>query len=77
MNRTKCTACGLVNFASRETCRRCGADLPIGHPELQAYSGPGSEGRGVGRWLLWLVMVTLSIRTYLKSAAIECFSSEG
>ncbi len=27
MNNSKCMKCGLINFASAEECRRCGASL--------------------------------------------------
>lgn len=29
MSNLKCPACGLVNFADAEVCKRCGANLPV------------------------------------------------
>jgi hypothetical protein len=75
MNRIKCTACGLVNFAGSETCRRCSAALMSGYPELQAYSAPRASGRGLGRWLLFVLGASLSI--LITSYLSLLVSSEG
>ena len=47
MNRMKCSACGVVNFANSETCRRCGAELLSDAPELKPAAGPVEEGRSL------------------------------
>ena len=74
-NRTKCTACGLVNFATSETCRRCDAKVLPEHPEVQASSAPTEGVRGFGRWLLWVAGATVTI--VLTAYMSLLVSSEG
>jgi hypothetical protein len=68
MSSTKCLACGVANFASSATCRRCGAELPpmeLGagsqSPVRSAQTTPVDEGRGFWRWALWILCVTAAI----------------
>ena len=70
MSSTKCQACGVINFANSETCRRCGAELPpidmVPRPRSSVASAQASsalidEGRGFGRWVLWIFGVTATI----------------
>ena len=68
MSRTKCSACGLVNFASSATCRRCGAELWASEPEFQPRPALGPAGRGLGRWVLWILSVTTLI-------LVTCYAS--
>ena len=59
----------MINFANSETCRRCGAELPpIDMVPCPRSSVPGAqtsaapiEGRGFGRWVLWILGVTATI----------------
>jgi hypothetical protein len=57
----KCTTCGLVNFASDDTCRRCGnvlhgADaIPV--EPLESVD----RERGAGRRFLWICGATLAL----------------
>jgi hypothetical protein len=62
-NRTTCSACGLVNFATSETCRRCGASVLPESPEVAASSAPTDAERSFGRWLLWVLGATVTIVT--------------
>jgi hypothetical protein len=70
MSSTKCHACGVINFANSETCRRCGTELP----PIDTVLGPQStvtgahasaatidDGRGFGSWVLWILGVTATI----------------
>lgn len=70
MSSTKCHACGVINFANSQTCRRCGTELP----PIDVVPGPPSsvqgarkaapqidEGRSFGRWVLWVLGVTATI----------------
>jgi hypothetical protein len=68
MSSTKCLACGVVNFASSQTCRRCGEELPPAGFDLQASAVPVDEGRSFGRWILWVLAVTTTI-------LISCYAS--
>ena len=70
MSSTKCHACGVINFANSETCRRCGTELPpidmvpgprSSVPGAQTSAAPIDEGRGFGRWVLWILGVTATI----------------
>ena len=70
MSSTKCHACGVINFANSETCRRCGTELPpidmvpglqSSVPGAQPSAAPIDEGRGFGRWVLWILGVTATI----------------
>jgi hypothetical protein len=64
MNRTKCIDCGLINFSTSHTCRRCGAGLVADAPAVQAaVAAPTFEGRGFGRWIVWIMSITLIILT--------------
>lgn len=63
MNRSTCTNCGLVNFATTATCRRCAAPLvpdqePVAH---DAPPEPSSGTRSVGRSVAVIVGVTMTI----------------
>jgi hypothetical protein len=75
MNRMKCSACGVVNFANSETCRRCGAELLSDAPELKPAAGPVEEGRSFGRWVLWILGVTAAILISFYASLL--FSSQG
>ena len=75
MNRTKCTACGLVNFSTIEACRRCGANLLLEYPEVQARAVPAEGERSFGRWVLWVLGVTVTIVTSCYLSLLV--SSEG
>lgn len=61
MSSTKCLACGVVNFATSATCRRCDAELPPGGFDLQGSAAPVETGRGFWRWVLWVFCVTATI----------------
>jgi len=68
MSSTKCLACGVVNFATSTTCRRCDAELPpidtVHGPQssvLGAHAAPIEKGRGFGSWVLWILCVTATI----------------
>lgn len=74
MNRKTCAACGLVNFASSETCRRCGALLQD-QPEFHSSSATRDAGRGFGRWVLWILGVTSTILIGCYASLV--FSSQG
>jgi hypothetical protein len=59
MNKNKCSRCGLVNFATNETCRRCGASL---RDPQSAPIDAGEEEvkkRSIGRRLIWILGTTL------------------
>lgn len=44
MSSQKCPQCGLVNFATDENCKRCGASLQSASPtETPVVSGPPAE----------------------------------
>lgn len=61
LNRRKCAGCGLVNFAVNETCHRCGAALdPSDVIGAESPVEPVAT-RGIGRRLLWLFSVTLTL----------------
>jgi len=57
----KCARCGLVNFASDETCRRCGASLLPDNPIAELYPVPKAKERGFGRRLVWVLGMTLTL----------------
>jgi hypothetical protein len=64
MKSTKCAQCGVVNFAASTACRRCSAELDAGMPQFRhtlRAQAPIYEGRGLGRWLLWIAGVTMTI----------------
>ena len=60
-HRVKCAACGLVNFATNDTCRRCDRVLVARTPDESLATEAG--GRSFGRWLLWIAGVTIAILT--------------
>jgi len=62
MVRNKCGGCGLVNLATDETCRRCGALLsaPLEIVEEQSLETPIRK-RGLVRRLIWILSTTLFI----------------
>lgn len=60
MASNKCPACGLVNFAENDACRRCGTPLGAG----AAFEHDGLDvapRRGFGRRLLWIAGATVSL----------------
>jgi len=75
MSRTKCLACGVINFANSATCRRCDAELPPTGFDIRASSAPIEHGRGFGRWVLWVLSVTATILVSCYLSLIV--SSEG
>ena len=64
MTRHKCGNCGLVNFATDETCRRCGS-LLARNEEVQTQTEPEvgekAKKRGLGQRVLWITGMTLAI----------------
>jgi hypothetical protein len=56
----KCTACGLVNFAENDTCRRCENPLPA-PGFIPEQIEPAARERGIGRQLLWICGATLGL----------------
>ncbi|QYO68243.1 hypothetical protein [Leptolyngbya sp. 7M] len=44
MNSVKCRACGLINFASEDNCKRCGGELAI---SLHTSTGSTSGTKGI------------------------------
>jgi hypothetical protein len=81
MSSTKCHACGVINFAHSQTCRRCGSELRIETVAGPPSSIPGAhavaiqEGRGFGHWVLWSLGVTATILTSCYISLIA--SSDG
>ena len=80
--RNKCPACGLVNTATDEVCRRCGA--PLSHlefssPEAELKPGPEPRDKSLGRTLLkrvlWVVSVTIVILVAFYASLL--FTSDG
>jgi len=61
MSSTKCHACGVINFANSQTCRRCGTELQLAEIDVQPAAVPIAGGRGFGRWVLWIFSVTAII----------------
>jgi hypothetical protein len=59
----KCTTCGLVNFASQGTCRRCGGGLLHGYAPLSEPARTTDDRRGFWEYLLWTSGVALTILT--------------
>jgi hypothetical protein len=57
----KCAHCGLVNFATDETCRRCGTGLLPSNPIAELYPVQTEKERGFGRRLLWIFGMTLTL----------------
>ena len=68
MSRSKCLACGVINFANSESCRRCGAELPPAGLDLRPAAVAIDDGRGFGSWFLWILAVTTTI-------LISCYAS--
>ena len=62
MNRNKCQLCGLVNAASDENCRRCGAlltgDVTDVAADVRTEQRPEKK-RGILKRLLWIAGATL------------------
>ena len=75
MNRMKCTACGVVNFASSEICRCCGAELLPDAAEPKPAAVPVEAGRSFGRSMLWILGVTAAILISFYASLL--FSSQG
>ncbi|MGH9907116.1 MAG: zinc finger Ran-binding domain-containing protein [Pyrinomonadaceae bacterium] len=64
MKRNKCARCGVVNFASDQKCRRCGATLGQSEPVTIGSSNDGPTQRRKGsilRRLTWIVGLTVAI----------------
>ena len=60
MSARKCSACGLVGFETDQACRRCGT--PLGSASaVQPPATSGPEARGIGRRLLWLLLVLIGV----------------
>jgi hypothetical protein len=57
----KCAQCGLINFATDETCRRCGVTLPPSNPIEEQSPVRTETDRGFGRKLLWVAGMTLAL----------------
>ena len=64
--RRKCAQCGLVNFGSAESCRRCHTDLVEALPDIEK---PLSRTRGARRTLL-LVAVTIGLSIFIWSRSL-------
>jgi hypothetical protein len=64
--RVKCSSCGLVNFASSVSCRRCGRYLPSDGGGREPADVVSHGGRTLGQWLLWTagVVVTVVVLAY-------------
>jgi hypothetical protein len=58
MDKTKCSRCGLVNLATDETCRRCGADLSLKNLEASEQDDAAPRRRGFKQRLIWVVATT-------------------
>lgn len=60
--RNKCASCGLVNLATDERCRRCGAAMgSASDAAYDAEAGAGIRKRGLVRRLTWILGMTLTI----------------
>src|SRR5436189_155299 len=57
----KCAHCGLVNFATDQTCRRCSASLLPSSPIAEESPVQTEEKRGFGQRLLWVLGMTLTL----------------
>lgn len=70
MSGLRCTACGLVNFATAEVCKRCKS--PLGD-NLHRVAGPGSND---GIWQDEGLLV-MRIDSSLPTRCIKCNSAAG
>jgi hypothetical protein len=61
MSNVKCDACGLVNFATSDSCRRCGTYLTFEPAPVQRAAPPAERTRGFWQWMLWTAGMTVSI----------------
>jgi hypothetical protein len=60
--RNKCRDCGLVNLATDERCRRCGAELgSAGDAAHDSADGVEVRKRGPARRAAWILGMTLTI----------------
>jgi hypothetical protein len=77
MTSKKCPSCGLVNLASDETCRRCGAalDLDAAAPQPTLEEDPVKPKRSFLRRVIWILSATLTILVIWYVSLIV--SSEG
>jgi hypothetical protein len=64
MSSMRCRQCGLVNFATAEQCKRCGASL-TGSPEFvtAAEETDVPRKRSLGKRVLWVLGMTCLILT--------------
>jgi hypothetical protein len=58
MDKTKCTRCGLINLATDETCRRCGATLGLAHSEDIDQEPSEPRKRGLKQRFIWVAAMT-------------------
>jgi hypothetical protein len=58
MTKNKCPSCRLVNAATDETCRRCGAPLTGDIEESAEVINETSKKRSLGKRLLWIFGAT-------------------
>lgn len=64
MQRNKCSNCGVVNLATDQQCRRCGARLKFFEPvnaELAYDEGAEPKKRSILLRLAWIIGVTVAI----------------
>jgi hypothetical protein len=59
--RAKCASCGLVNFASSLSCRRCGGDLEASEHQPESAVVVSTGGRTLAQWLLWSAGVAVTV----------------
>jgi hypothetical protein len=55
MEKSKCSRCGLVNLATDESCRRCGASFSTDQSRTVT---PNERKRGIGRRVIWIGIAT-------------------
>ncbi|HEX8142565.1 MAG TPA: hypothetical protein VF553_08215 [Pyrinomonadaceae bacterium] len=64
MSSIRCGQCGLVNFATSEQCKRCGALLQDGGPvEPAADETEAPRKRSFGKRVLWILGMTCVVLT--------------
>jgi len=76
MNRSLCEHCGLPNFATSDTCRRCGAPCVLTQAPTPTPSGDLTlGGRSLWQWAVWIAGVTVVL--LLGSYGSLLVTSEG